>query len=234
MVTPAQHPSPQAEWLDHLEGTGNYNRWIFRSIEPYLTGRILEVGCGTGTFSRMIAETAEHLTAMDLDEAFAARTKQRLSEYEHAVAIQGDATKSLPGDMYDTVVMLDVLEHIDDDAAMLSALANRLAPGGKIVLKVPAIAALHNSMDRAVGHHRRYSKQGLRSAASAAGLTTVAVHPFNAAGIPGWWLNGVLGKTVAPSQQIGGFDRLVPILSGLERLLPLPFGLSWITALGKP
>lgn len=226
--------TPQAEWLDHLTDAGNYNRWIFDVIRPHLRGRVLEVGCGTGTFSILMAGVAEHLTAMDLDPGFVTRAQQRLASVSNAVALQGDATRSLPEDAFDTVVMLDVLEHIEDDRAMLEALAARLTPGGRIVLKVPAIQALHNSMDRAVGHHRRYSKAGLEQAARRAGLIPHAVRPFNAAGIPGWWWNGVRNKTVAPAAQIGGFDRVVPVLAALERALPIPVGLSWIAAFSKP
>ena len=226
--------TPQAEWLGHLAEAGNYNRWIFDAIKPHLHGRVLEVGCGTGTFSTLIAASAEQLTAMDLDAGFVAQAQERLGRMENAVALQGDATRSLPEDAFDTVVMLDVLEHIEDDGAMLEALAARLTPGGRIVLKVPAILALHNSMDRAVGHYRRYSKAALHQAARHAGLDTHAITPFNAAGIPGWWWNGVRNKAVAPSAQIGGFDRVVPVLAALERILPVPVGLSWIAVFSKP
>lgn len=225
--------TPQAEWLDHLSDAGNYNRWIFDAIRPHLRGRVLEVGCGTGTFSTLIAGTADHLTAIDLDPDFVLQAQRRLEPLGNAVALQGDATRSLPEDAFDTVVMLDVLEHIEDDGAMLRALAARLTPGGRIVLKVPAIEALHNSMDRAVGHHRRYSKTALRDAARRAELAPHAITPFNAAGIPGWWWNGVRNKAVAPSAQIGGFDRVVPVLAALERVLPVPVGLSWIAVFAK-
>jgi 2-polyprenyl-3-methyl-5-hydroxy-6-metoxy-1,4-benzoquinol methylase len=223
-----QAGTSQSEWLDLLEQAKNYNSWIFRMARPYLRGRVLEVGCGTGTFSASIASSVEHLTAVDIDADFVNRADQRLSGHPNVTVYRADATRELPDSVFDTVVMLDVIEHVADDAAMLGELVRRLSADGRIVLKVPAMPRLYNSLDRAVGHYRRYDRAMLERLAEAVGLSVELVESFNAAGIPGWWWNGLWSNSVAPESQIGKFDKVVPILEGLERVLHLPFGLSLI------
>ena len=126
----------------------------------------------------------------------------------------------------------DILpEHIADDAVILTSLKNKLAPGGRIVLKIPAIPRLFNSLDAAVGHFRRYDQNTLTLAAHSAGCTVRYCRSFNIVGIPGWWWNGVRQRVVAPGAQIGGFDKLVPILAFGEKFLPPMAGLSLIGGL---
>lgn len=225
--------SPQAEWLAYLARAGNYNGWIFRSVEPYVRGNVLELGSGTGTFTRLFASVAGRVTAMEIDPVFYEEAVGLLREIENVILVHGDATAALPNEQFNTVVMLDVLEHIEDDVKMMKSLADRLIPGGHVVLKVPAILKLYNSMDAAVGHFRRYDKEGLGRVADAAGLRPMRLQPLNLLGIPGWWWNGVRGNSVAPEAQIGGFDRLVPFLEFLENRLQPPVGLSLIAVLEK-
>lgn len=226
--------SPQAAWLEQLEQASNYSAWIYRAIRRHLCGHVLEVGCGTGTISVRIAAVADSLTAIDIDPVFVQRARQRLDQHVNVSVLQADATRDLPDMTFDTIVMLDVLEHMPDDAAMLCLLADRLAPGGSVVLKVPALPGLHNSLDRAVGHYRRYDGRTLRRSASQAGLEVSRIEAFNIAGIPGWWWNGLMRKTVAPASQVGGFDKLVPILERIERVVSPPVGLSYIAVLKRP
>ncbi len=221
----------QSEWLKSLGRASNYNRWVFKSIEPYLCGNALEIGCGTGTFSALIAEAVEHLTAIDISQEFIDTARRRHAEVPNLTLLKADATEDLPDHKFDSIVMLDVLEHIADDAVMLTSLKNKLAPGGRIVLKIPAIPRLFNSLDAAVGHFRRYDQNTLTLAAHSAGCTVRYCRSFNIVGIPGWWWNGVRQRVVAPGAQISGFDKLVPILAFGEKFLPPMPGLSLIGVL---
>ena len=221
----------QSEWLSRLGRASNYNRWVFKSIEPYLCGNALEIGCGTGTFSALITKAVEHLTAIDISQEFIDTARQRHTEVPNLTLLKADATDDLPDHKFDSIVMLDVLEHIADDAVILTSLKNKLAPGGRIVLKVPAIPRLFNSLDTAVGHFRRYDQNTLTLAAHSAGFVVRYCQSFNIAGIPGWWWNGVRQRDVAPGAQISGFDKLVPILAFGEKFLPPMVGLSLIGVL---
>ena len=116
------------------------------------------------------------------------------------------------GETFDTVVLLDVLEHIERDRDFLIRLRAVMKPDGKLILKVPAGRWLHGPMDDAVGHWRRYDKGSLRETIRAAELSPLEVSYFNMAAMFGWWLNGrILRRTTPPSEQIKLFETLVPI-----------------------
>jgi len=132
----------------------------------------------------------------------------------------------------DTIVCLNVLEHIDDDRASLSALRALLRPGGRVVLLVPALRALYGTLDRALGHVRRYVPDELSGKLRTAGFGVIHVEYFNLAGVPGWWLAGrVLRRRLIPTGALRWYDALVPLFR-LERILPWRIGQSLI-AIGE-
>ena len=218
----------QHDWFDMLSAAGNYRAWIMAQIAPVLGGHVLEFGCGVGTLTADIARHVERLHAVDIDPRAVEAAVARLSGHPNVRVECADATAFAAGDGYDAVVMLDVLEHIDDHAAMLSRIAELLRPGGRVVLKVPAHGFLYGEMDRAVGHHRRYGRRDLRDVLMRADLQPGRIWPFNAAAVPGWWWHGrVKRRAVAPAADVARFDRLVPLLRRVEAVLPPPFGLSY-------
>jgi len=133
----------------------------------------------------------------------------------------------------DTVVALNVVEHIEDDIGALRTVAGLLAPGGRAVILVPALQAIFGSLDEELGHFRRYSRASLAAAFSAAGLGLERMFWYNRVGVFGWWLNARVRRVKRiPIAQLRAFDRLVPTLR-YERFLPLPFGQS-LVAIGTP
>jgi SAM-dependent methyltransferase len=119
---------------------------------------------------------------------------------------------------FDTVVLMDVLEHIERDVSLLERLRSRLKPGGCIIIKVPAMPSLYCAMDQAIGHWRRYDRQNLSRTILFAGFQVVEIRPFNAFGVPGWWWNGMLKRRSPPADQIALFNRLTPIFRPLDKL----------------
>lgn len=227
-------PAAQDFWLATLGDAGRFNRWVFDSIAPCLSGNILEVGCGTGTFTALMASAGHRVTAVDINPSYVATAKARLATQDRVAVLAGDATSMSWDTRFDTVVLLDVLEHIEDDLGFLRRLAGCLAPGGRLVLKVPAGEWLYSPLDTAIGHFRRYSKKSLRRAFAEAGLRRGGERYFNAAGVPGWWLNGrVLKRTTPPQEQIRAFEAIVPLLRAVEAVAR-PFGLSIIADAARP
>lgn len=219
--------SAQTFWLENLKLASNYNRWIFSQIRPFLGAEVMEVGCGNGNFSALLARHCEHLVALDLDAHYAEMTRTRLKDCPHVEVLVADATALGETRTFDSIVMLDVLEHIEDDAGTLAALSQHLKPGGRLIIKVPALQSLYSPMDAAIGHYRRYHEHRLRHTFQRADLPLSKVWHFNMAGIPGWWLNGkVLKRTTPPSSQVGLFDKVVPLLQAVEDTVPAPVGLS--------
>ena len=128
----------------------------------------------------------------------------------------------------DTIVCLNVLEHIEDDRGVLRRLHDSLAPGGRLLLLVPAHQWLFGSIDRAIDHHRRYERAGLVRKLEEAGFLVEHTQFFNRLGVLGWWLNGkILGRTRVPGFQLHLQNLLVPLLRA-EMYAPLPFGLSLV------
>jgi len=226
-------------WLQNLSKADAFTRWVVDEMSPWLGARILEVGCGIGTYTAEIASGARHVVAMDMEHAFVTDAARRLSGRPNVQLICGDATQAnLPelGDRaFDTVVLLDVLEHIEDDVGLLARLSAKLRPGGHLILKVPAMPSLYSPMDQAIGHWRRYHRRSLTAAFAGAGLEVVRIWSFNAAAVPAWWWNGrVRRHRSPPREQVALYNRLVPILRPLDRWARLFCGVSLFGVARRP
>jgi hypothetical protein len=124
---------------------------------------------------------------------------------------------------------LNVLEHIQDDRLALRHMREVLAPGGHLVLIVPAHGWLYGTMDSAIGHFRRYDKAMLDRTMRQCGFTPIVQRHMNVLGSLGWFVNGrLLRMRVPPSGQLRLINRVTPILQTLERWVPPLFGLSLI------
>ena len=221
--------------LQRVETLKRYNAFTWDLIRPYVGQRVLEVGSGTGVITRYLANR-ERVVATDIDPDYLALLRRTFAgnsniEVRHFDLSRLDCDGLAPGG-FDTVVCSNVLEHIEDDATALCALRALLAPGGRIVLIVPALRPLYGSIDRAIGHYRRYVRDEIAQKLAAAGLSVEQVRYFNVLGVPGWFLNArVLGRRSVPGFQARVNDHLVPLLR-LERWLRLPLGMS-LLAVGR-
>lgn len=216
-------------WLERLGAANRFNAWVFSRFRPHLGQNVLEVGCGTGNFTTLIAAEGHAVTGCDLHAPYVEIARGRLAAYPNARVLCADATSADFDGGYDTVVLLDVLEHIEDDIGFLKRLRATLRPGGRIILKVPAYSWLFCGMDTAIGHYRRYDRASLRAALHAGGFKLVDQRYFNALAVLGWFLNGkLLKRTTPPAEQVALFERLVPALKFLDYVFPIPFGISLI------
>ncbi len=128
----------------------------------------------------------------------------------------------------DTVVALNVIEHIAEDVAALRCIRNMLRPPGRAVILVPALERLFGSLDGALGHQRRYTRRSISERMGQAGFLVVRGFYFNLVGTRGWWLNARIRKLPRiPLTQLQYFDRLVPMLR-IEDMIRLPLGQSVI------
>jgi SAM-dependent methyltransferase len=217
----------QGFWLEELGEARHFNSWVTDLVAPSIRGDVLEIGCGTGNFTGLLARRANSIVAVDLDAEFIATAQER---WQHDPRISfrcSDATTLDWEAAFDTIVLLDILEHIENDVDFLQSLHRALRPEGTLVIKVPSASWLYGTMDRAIGHHRRYSKKTLRSTLRRAGWHDRGSFYFNRLGVLGWWLNGrVFQRVTPPAVQVKTIEMLAPTLRRLERLAPLPFGLS--------
>ena len=217
----------------------NYFAWQSRLVTRELGRRVVEVGCGLGNFTRMLLDR-EAVIAVDSEPDCIQRLTERYPDRSNLHAFACDAGspafRELARFHPDCCVCLNALEHIEDDRQALHGMASILAPGGVVVLLVPAFPALYGPIDSNLGHYRRYSRGSIARVADAAGLRIRKAHYMNAIGFFGWWVNShILRRTAQSERQIEIFDRyVVPLLSRLEGMVPPPFGQSLFAVLEKP
>ena len=213
--------------LEDLEQTKNYSSWILELIAPHVSGRILEVGAGRGTYSTYFVEHG-HLTALEPSAAHSAALRERLKDYPNAVVITAQLDGSAAPGSYDTVVLLNVLEHIPDDHQALGDIYEALAPGGKMILWVPAFEALYGKFDQRIGHYRRYRRNELLALVHNVGFQQVTARYTNMPGFFAWWVAvRVLGRTPTSGRLTVIYDRFfVPVIRRVERFVRPPVGQS--------
>lgn len=214
------------EVLEDLENAKNYAAWIVELIAPHISGRILEVGAGRGTYSTYFADHG-HLTALEPSQAHSVALRERLKDYPNVVVITASLDGSAAPGSYDTVVLLNVLEHIPDDHQALGDIYASLAPGGKMILWVPAFEALYGRFDRRIGHYRRYRRNELLALVHKVGFQQVTARYTNLPGFFLWWVVvRVLGQ--APTGRLASiYDRcFVPVIRRVERIVRPPIGQS--------
>jgi SAM-dependent methyltransferase len=226
------------EELDALAGARNYYGWIADGFAPYLGARIVEVGAGIGTFTEyLLARRPDaRVTAIEPAVNNFPHLAARFAADPRVVAVQGYLDAGLPAGEADAVVAVNVMEHVEDDAGFLAAAARALAPGGHVLLFVPALPALFGSLDRAFEHYRRYTRPVLRGRLAAAGLEPLTVRYVNLPGVAAWWLSGkVLRKTSVAARDARVYDRwVVPWVRAIETRVPPPFGQSLLAVARKP
>jgi XTP/dITP diphosphohydrolase len=224
-----------AETLDSLDGADNYARWIFDLLEPHLGPRVLEVGAGHGTFTDMLARE-RRVMATELSPRCIEVLRQRFVGRPEVEVLASDVSGAGLHGPYDAAVLINVLEHIDDDGQALRELASALRPGGRLILWVPAFEALYSDFDRRIGHRRRYRLGELRAKLTAAGLDPVDLRYVNSVGAVAWWVAARHLRMNPTSRRNSSlFDRFaVPVVRRVESRVRPPFGQSVFAVATRP
>lgn len=223
--------------LNQLSEVSRYNRWIYDQIAPALGRRVLEVGSGTGNITEFLLAGGREVVATDVVASYRDELRERFGAQPNLQVGAFDLNRAAPPEFtarpFDTVVCLNVLEHIRDDFCALTEMRRALKTGGRLALLVPAHRLLHGAFDDAVGHYRRYGKRGLKDILERAEFVVESLKFFNAAAALPWLVNGrLLRRAYLPEGQVSLADRLVPLLR-LERLVGPPFGISLIAIARK-
>ncbi|CAN5614967.1 hypothetical protein BH10PLA1_BH10PLA1_08370 [soil metagenome] len=222
--------------LQSVRRARGFNKWIFRNIQKYVGERILEAGCGIGNFTEMLLDRSR-LVCADLDDFYVEMISRRFGHLENVRTIKADlatdVVELVQGEKVDTIICINVLEHIPSDTAVLSNFYKLLTPGGHAIILVPAHPWLFSKCDETLGHCRRYTQEMLKADLQKAGFEIADLWEFNRLGVYGWWVSKVMQKDTLSPRQMKLYERLLPIAKLLDRLKIGP-GLSVIGVGRKP
>ncbi|MBI5386917.1 MAG: glycosyltransferase [Verrucomicrobia bacterium] len=223
--------------LDALEQAPRFNQWMFDAIKGHLGTRVAELGSGRGNLSRLLKQRGNVLVTDNRPE-YLDELRERWGHLPNVrVArldlLEADDYHILSDFQVDTVVCLNVLEHIEDDLGVLQRLYQVLPPGCRVVFLVPFNPKLFSRFDQEVGHFRRYQKEELESKMQSAGLRVECQFYFNKVGVIAWWLgNTLLGQRSITSRQLKIYNWLTPVFRVLDPCLPMS-GLSTVIVASK-
>jgi SAM-dependent methyltransferase len=224
--------------LELLATMPNYYAWIMEAFTPFVRGHVIEYGAGTGTISRLLVPLADTLSAVEPSSNLAAalQTKFRDDSKVEVVreSLQNHAIK-VGAATVDTVVMVNVLEHIEDDNQALAHIFRMLRPGGHLLIFVPALQVLMSKLDVIFGHFRRYHRLELMQKVTKAGGEVEICRYFDFLGIGPWFvLNKVMGATAFNPRIVDIHDRfVVPVSRAAERMISPPIGKNIILVARK-
>jgi len=226
-----------AHILTSLNHVQNINRWMAEQLQPHLGERVLEIGAGIGNLTLYLIPRQRYV-ATDIVPAYLDMLRnlgvaKPYLEVRHLDLARSEDFVPLEG-QFDTVVCLNVLEHVPDQAAALANIRRALAPGGKAVVLVPQGPWLYGSLDRALDHVKRFTPEELDEALRAAGLEVLELQQFNRLGVLGWAVNGrLLGRERLSRVQLKVLNTVIPAWKGVDHALPWP-GLSVIAVARRP
>lgn len=230
--------------LEAMSGASNYHRWILEIFKPYLGVHLVEVGAGLGSFSELILShhPCETLSLVEPSDSMYERLAAHAQQLEtsvhvdtyHATFIEAAAlikAKHAP----DSILYINVLEHIADDEGELNVVRLTLSERGRVFVFVPALKQLFGNLDARVGHFRRYSKPELDEKLWRSGFKILRSTYFDFPGIAPWWFRYCLMKsdTLEPGA-VRFYDRfIVPALRRIESVVTMPIGKNIIAIAEK-
>lgn len=207
----------QGSELEVFANASNWKAYWSARLTAFVNGRVAEVGAGIGAnVTPLFNNSISEWTAVEPDADMAARIQASTAQ---PVSVITGTIRDLQG-QYDTLLYIDVLEHIEDDRQELAAAADRLAPGGHLVVLAPAYQFLFSPFDQAIGHYRRYNMDSMK-ALTPAGTAVVHAEYLDSVGLLASIANRYLLKDDSPGpRQVSFWDRvMVPLSRVMDRLL---------------
>ncbi|HMC28375.1 MAG TPA: glycosyltransferase, partial [Verrucomicrobiae bacterium] len=230
------HPAKVA--LDALEQAPKFNQWMYDSIKPFLGKQLVELGCGRGNLSKLLKSHGRLLLTdnrpdylQELRRKWPDEKKLEIATLDLCESAQYQRLRTFQPD---TVVCLNVLEHVKDDEAVLANLYAVLPKDARLVFLVPFNPKLTSEFDRQIGHFRRYSKGELEAKMTKAGFLIERQFFFNKVGVLAWWLGNKLSRQrTITAWQLKLYNFLTPFFRLIDRCLPTT-GLSTVVIARKP
>jgi ubiquinone/menaquinone biosynthesis C-methylase UbiE len=227
---------PENKNLELMSGADNYNRWIYNNLKDDLGERIVEIGSGIGNMTSFLLGR-ELVVGTEISSPNIRKLKKKFSKQKNFKIknynIENEFTE-LKKHRPDTVLCINVLEHIKDDSKALKNMYRVLEKKGKLLLLVPASKLIYGTVDKADGHYRRYNKKELRMKLKDANFKILKERYMNLPGMIGWFYHGkILKIKIHKKNDLSLFNKLAPIFEFIEKRIPPPAGLSLIMVCKK-
>jgi glycosyltransferase involved in cell wall biosynthesis len=234
----SNYSDPGKVTLDAMEAAPRFNEWMYEAVKPWLGERVAELGVGRGNLSRFI-KRHDHVLLTDYRTDYLEELRGRWNHHPHLEIGKLNLTDRADYEQLrrfapDSVVFLNVLEHIENDRAVLESLHETIPDGCRVVILVPFNQKLFSDFDRALGHFRRYESGELESKVRAAGFEVQEQFFFNKVGVFAWYVANTLGKQGSLKPwQLRIYNFLTPLFRVLDKVLPTS-GLSTVVVGRKP
>ena len=212
--------------LGRLGRAPRFNAWMADTVRPFCGQKILEIGSGVGNLTTRLIPRRKYV-ASDINPLYLQTLASLSRDRPYLSTTFCDVTDvaSFPetADGYDTVICLNVIEHVPDDRGALANIRRSLSDGGRAIVLVPQGRWNYGTLDEVLGHQRRYSKEDLHRLAESCGLKVVRLLGFNRLGSVAWFVNGrILRRRHFGLLQVAVLNLLTPLLRHVDRFLPLP------------
>jgi SAM-dependent methyltransferase len=209
----------QGDELEVFAHATNWKSYFGSHLRPLLCGRVLEVGSGVGATTRLLCDGRQvSWQCLEPDARLADQMRERLARAPLPIPVEVDVATvaDLPaGAVYDTILYIDVLEHVEDDRGEMERAAAHLAPGGRVIVLAPAHQWLYTPFDQAIGHFRRYSARTLRTVTPPT-LRIERIFYLDSAGLLASLANRLLLRSASPSlRQVRFWDGVLVRVSRL-------------------
>jgi len=221
--------------LGRLNRAPRFTKWMADVIRPYVGQRVLEIGAGTGNLTAQLIPRLLYW-ATDINPLYLMYLEnvRRNRPYMRVGFTDAEKAESYPKDQtFDTVICLNVVEHLVDDRGALLNIQSVLDGGGRAIVLVPCGPGLYGTLDEVLGHQRRYTRETLGKLVISAGFELETLIEFNRVGVVAWWVNGqLLRRRIFGLWQIKILNVMTPLFRAIDKVLPLP-PLSLIAVIRK-
>ena len=233
--------------MDQTDKTGNrileviadaksFNYWMYQTIHPLLYGNTLEIGSGIGNISSLFLASKSTITLSDTDEFYLQTLKEKFGSSQYLKEIllidlqhpSFEITYASLKEQYDSVFLLNVLEHVEADTTAIKNCNFLLKQSGTILILTPAYSFLYSSLDKALGHYRRYTTNRLSTLLQKNNFITRKKIYFNTLGIVAWLYAKIFRLKTIPSGKMRFYNKIVPLARVIDKIVFRKIGLSAI------
>jgi SAM-dependent methyltransferase len=229
------------ETLSVITEADNFNRWMFKTIEPFCKGNIFEIGSGIGNISSYFLANNYKILTTDIRDVYCNILRDNFKNHSCLLGVENvdiihedfdEKYTHLLG-KFDTVFALNVVEHIEDDSLAISNCNKLLKSGGHLIILVPAYQFLYNQFDKELFHFKRYVKKEVVKLFIKNNFKIINSFYFNALGIVGWFIFGSIAKNkTIPSAQMNFYNKIIFVAKIIDLIVLKRIGLSTIV-IGK-